>query len=109
MAGLLDDGGVWERSFILPEHKEAMARQGREATKKTRPILDAQELEQIQLMLSESFHQHKRITLRLFGEFDDVEFEGIVTAIHTYRREIKLAISRDEWQWIRIGDILNVY
>ncbi|AZS15383.1 YolD-like family protein [Paenibacillus lutimineralis] len=109
MAGLLDDGGIWERSFILPEHKEAMKRQSREATRKTRPVLDVQELEQIQLVLSESFHEHKRITLRLYDEYEDVEISGIVTVIQTYRREIKFATTPGEWQWIRIDDILGVY
>ena len=87
MAGLLDDGGIWERCFILPEHKEAMKRQSREATRKIRPIL---ELEQIQLALSESLHAHKRITLEMYDDFEDVEISWIVTAIQTYRREIKL-------------------
>jgi len=107
MAGLLDDGGIWERSFILPEHKEAMKRQSREATRKTRPILDGQELEQIQQVLSESFHEHRRITLRLFEEYDNVEISGIVTAIQTYRREIKLSTAQNDWQWIRMSDILS--
>ncbi|GAA0390670.1 YolD-like family protein [Paenibacillus motobuensis] len=108
MAGLLE-GGFWERSFILPEHKRAIERQDHESKRKTKPILDTQELEQIQLVLSESFHEHKRITLRLFDEFDDVEISGIVTAIQAYRREIKMATSPGDWQWIRIVDILGVY
>ena len=107
MAGLLDDGGIWERSFILPEHKEAMKRQSREATRKTRPILDGQELEQIQQVLSESFHEHRRITLRIFDEYDNVEISGIVTTIQTYRREIKLSTVQNDWQWIGISDILS--
>ena len=107
MAGLLDDGGIWERSFILPEHKEAMKRQSREATRKTRPILDGQELEQIQQVLSESFHEHRRITLRIFDEYDNVEISGIVTTIQTYRREIKLSTAQNDWQWIRMSDILS--
>ncbi|AZS15995.1 YolD-like family protein [Paenibacillus lutimineralis] len=107
MAGLLEDGGIWERSFILPEHKEAMKRQSREATRKTRPILDGQELEQIQQVLSVSFHEHRRITLRLFDEYDNVEISGIVTAIQTYRREIKLSTAQNDWQWIWMSDILS--
>ncbi|MCM3038153.1 YolD-like family protein [Paenibacillus motobuensis] len=104
---LLDDGGIWERSFILPEHKEAMKRQSREATRKTRPILDGQELEQIQQVLSESFHEHRRITLRIFDEYDNVEISGIVTTIQTYRREIKLSTALNDWQWIGMSDILS--
>lgn len=92
----------------MPEHKEAMKCQSREATRKTRPILDGQELEQIQQVLSGSFHEHRRITLRLFDEYDNVEISGIVTAIQTYRREIKLATTPGDWQWIRIEDILSV-
>lgn len=47
MAGLLDEGEIRERSFILLEHKEAMKRQDRKSTRRTRPVLDYQELEQI--------------------------------------------------------------
>lgn len=106
MVGLLDDGGIWERSFILPEHKEAMKRQDRENKRKAKPVLDVQELEQVQLVLSESLHEHRRITLQLFHEFDEIEISGIVTAVQSYRREIKLATSPGEWQWIRMADIL---
>ena len=107
MVGLLDDGGIWERSFILPEHKEAMKRQDRENKRKIKPILDTQELEQIQQVLSESFHEHKRIIIRRFHELDNVEVSGIVIAIQSYRREIKFATTPGDWQWIRMSDILS--
>ena len=79
---------VITRSFILPEHKRAMERQDHESKRKTKPILDTQELEQIQQALSESFHMHKRISLRLYDEFEDVEISGIVIAVQSYRQEI---------------------
>ncbi|WMT39734.1 YolD-like family protein [Paenibacillus sp. D2_2] len=106
MSDLLN-GGLWDRSFILPEHKKAMERQDRESKRVTKPILDAQELEQIQQALSETFHQHRRITLKLFDEFENVEVSGFVTAIQSYRREIKLAIAQGDYQWIRMTDILS--
>ncbi|MCM3042802.1 YolD-like family protein [Paenibacillus motobuensis] len=106
MVGLLDDGDIWERSFILPEHKEAMKVQDRENKRKAKPILDVQELEQIHQAISESLHEHRRITLRLYGEYEDTEMRGIVTAIQTHCREIKLATTPGEWQWIRMSDIL---
>lgn len=106
MADLLN-GGIWDRSFILPEHKEAMERQDRENKRKTKPALDAQELEQIQQVLSDSFHEHRRITLQLFHEFDDIEISGIVTAVQSYRREIKFETSPGDWRWIRMTDILS--
>lgn len=106
MAGLLE-GGLWERSFILPEHKRAMERQDHESKRKTRPVLDAQEMEQIQQVIAESLHEHRKITLRLFGEFEDNTICGIVNTIQTYRKELKLVIAPNEWQWISIRDILS--
>ncbi|MBB3125424.1 hypothetical protein FHS19_000078 [Paenibacillus rhizosphaerae] len=31
---------------------------------------------------------------------------GFVTVINTVRKEIKLSIDRDEWEWIKFDDII---
>lgn len=104
----LEGNGLWESSrMMLPEHKTAIIRQQYEEGRRTRPTLDSQEMELIESSLMESYYDHRTITLRVFDEFEDIEFTGIVTTIHTYRREIKLSIRTGEWEWIRIDDILT--
>ncbi|KKO54491.1 YolD-like family protein [Paenibacillus sp. DMB20] len=104
----LEGNGLWESSrMMLPEHKEAINRQQNEEGRKSRPSLDVQEIELIENALAESFHDHRKITIRLFDENEDTELRGIVTTIHTFRREIKLAIAPGDWQWIRVEDIVS--
>lgn len=104
----LEGNGLWESSrMMLPEHKETIIRRQLEEGRRERPILDSQEMELIESALAESFHEHHQVTVRLFDEYGDAELVGIVVLIHTFRREIKLSITEDEWHWIKIDDIVS--
>lgn len=65
-------------------------------------------MELIEQALAESFHMHRKIKVRLFDEYEDLEKIGTVSIIQTYRREIKLATGVGEWEWIKIDDIVSV-
>lgn len=105
----LEGNGLWESSrMMLPEHKEAIIRQQLEEGRKDRPTLDSQEMEMIEQALAESFHTRRKIKLRLFNEYEDVECTGTVVVIHTFRREIKLATGLGEWEWVKIEDIVSI-
>ncbi|MDU4696375.1 MAG: YolD-like family protein [Paenibacillus sp.] len=99
--------GLWESKFILPEHRETLRRMDQKERRKQRPILDAQEIEQIEGVIAEAFREHRAVTLRLWGEYEDTEARGGVITVQTYRREIKLSTGSGEWQWIKIEDILS--
>lgn len=104
----LEGNGLWESSrMMLPEHRETIIRQQLEEGRRDRPILDPQEMELIESTLAVSFHEHSTVTLNLFDEYGDIQINGIVTIIHTYRREIKLSTSSGEWEWIKIDDITS--
>lgn len=104
----LEGNGLWESSrMMLPEHKETIIRRQLEEGRKDRPTLDLQEMELIEQALAESFHEHRTITVRLFNEYEDTELTGIVVLIHTFRREIKLSMCEDEWEWIKIDEIVS--
>ncbi|MGW8823378.1 YolD-like family protein [Paenibacillus lautus] len=104
----LDGNGLWESSrMMLPEHKETIIRRQLEEGRKDKPVLDPQEMELIEQALAESFHMHRKIKVRLFDEYEDMELIGTVSVIHTYRREIKLATGVSEWEWIKIDDITS--
>ncbi|MGG6309760.1 YolD-like family protein [Paenibacillus macerans] len=108
MTKKLEGNGLWESSrMMLPEHKETIIRRQLEENRKVRPILDAQEIEQIERAIAEAFREHKLLTLRIWGEYEDTELSGGVATVQTYRREIKLTTGKGEWQWIKIEDILS--
>lgn len=104
----LEGNGLWESSrMMLPEHKEAIIRQQHEEGRKTKPTLDSQEMELIECSLTESFNEHRTIIVLLYDEYEDIELSGIVTSLHTHRREIKLAIGPGDWRWIKVDDIVT--
>lgn len=99
--------GLWESKFILSEHKEILRKASQEERRRGRPELDAQEIEQIERVISEAFRERRAVTLRLWGEYEDTEICGGILAVQTYLREIKLSTGDGDWQWIKIGDILS--
>lgn len=90
--------GLWSTKFVLPEQQAALEQRALEGRKRKRLTLDDQELQLIQQLLFESYLKHQRIKLQIYDEHEDREIEGIVTGIHTYRQEIKLATYKDDWE-----------
>lgn len=104
----LQGNGLFESSrMILPEHREAWIK--REESKKVRekPVLDDQEIQEIEYLLVESFNKRKPVVLTLFDPIEDKRVIGIVSSINTYLREVKLVTFDDDWQWIKLKDIIS--
>ncbi|WP_059043899.1 YolD-like family protein [Paenibacillus rubinfantis] len=103
----LEGNGLWESSrMMLPEHKETIIRKRIEEGRKRRPELDPQEAELIERAIAEAFRERRRITLRIWGEYEDTELNGGVVTVQTHLREIKLSTGNGEWQWVKISDIV---
>ncbi|MNW38900.1 YolD-like protein [compost metagenome] len=64
-------------------------------------------MELIQQALAESYGEHRRVTIRVWGEYEDREITGIVTAVQTYRGEVKVSTEESDWEWVRIKDIIS--
>lgn len=109
MSGKLFDNGLFESSrMILPEHREAWLVQEAKALEKEKPILDEQELELIHGKLNDSFHQHIRVQVTEFDPMEDKVYEGIVTVVNMFRKEIKLVFPDGDWKYIYLADIMAV-
>lgn len=109
MSGKLFDNGLFESSrMIMPEHREAWLKQQEKALEKERPILDDQEIQLIQSAINDSFHQHIRIRVTEFDPIEDRVYEGIVTVVNMFRKEIKLVFSDGDWKYIYLSDIMSV-
>ncbi|MNP16741.1 YolD-like protein [compost metagenome] len=107
MGDKLNGDGLWASRMMLPEHKEAILRKNREPLMRSKPALDGQELELIERTLAESYHDHRSVKMQLFDEFEQEEVCGIVTAVQTYRREIKVHLPDGDYRWIPLNCILS--
>jgi hypothetical protein len=90
--------------MIIPEHREAWLVQQEGMLEKEKPILDDQELQLIFGLLNDSFHQRIRVRVTVFDPIEDKVYEGIVSVVNTFLKEIKLVFPDKDWStsnWIR--------
>ncbi|MFJ2043882.1 YolD-like family protein [Paenibacillus taichungensis] len=92
----------------MPEHREAWLAQQGEMLEKEKPILDDQEMQLIYRILNDSFHQRIRIMVTVFDPIEDKVYEGIVSVVNTFLREIKLVFFDGDWRYIKLADIMSV-
>ncbi|WP_211750082.1 YolD-like family protein [Paenibacillus sp. Marseille-Q4541] len=107
MSKKLVGNGIFEGSrMIIPEHRTAWLMQEESKKIRTKPTLDDQEIQQIEHTIVYSYNKRVNISLVLFDPIEDKEVEGVVIGINTYRREIKFSSSEDDWEWIKIKNII---
>lgn len=105
----LEGNGLWESSrMILPEHKQRIIRDEQEQGRREKPVLDAQEWELIDMALHQSKAEQVPVTITLFDPFDELLYKGIVLAVDQQLRRVKLRWSEDDWDWIKIDEIVSV-
>jgi hypothetical protein len=108
MGRKLEGNGLWESNrMMLPQHKEALNNYDREKPKRTKPVLDEQELELISAAISESYTEGVELTLILYGEYKDEEVTGIVVGVDQQLGRVKLKID-DDLEDKKIQDVIRV-
>lgn len=107
MKGKLHGNGLWESSrMMLPEHKEAILEYNRRQHRRSRILLDEQEMEEISRRIAESLRDNKEIGLRLYGEFGDRRVRGVVEAVRPGERRFRLNTDGNS-EWIAFADIVS--
>lgn len=107
MSRKLTGNGLFDSSrMMLPQHKETILVHQKELNRMAKPVIDQQEWQLIGQVLQNSFNDHIKVTLTVFDPFDTRVLNGFVTVINTFRKEIKLSIAQDEWEWIKLSDII---
>jgi hypothetical protein len=94
--------------MILPEHREAWLIHQDKLQEKEKPILDEQEIQFIQGRINDSFHQRIRIRVTVFDPIEDKVYEGIVSVVNTFLKEIKLVFPDGDWKYIKLDTIMSV-
>lgn len=101
---------IWDCSrMMLPEHKIRIISDEREQQWRDRkkPVLDAQEWELIDQVLTYSKRYGEQITITQFEQVQDIKIRGIVMTIDKHLRRIKLQTD-DDYDWIKIDDVIQV-
>jgi hypothetical protein len=103
----LEENGLRQSKFILPEHKEAMLRQQREDKRKARPYLDDLEIAAINTVLTQSEAHRCHIKIKLFDPFEPRELIGVVVAEYNPAlRNVKFNVD-GEIEWISVSQIMS--
>ncbi|TCP66438.1 YolD-like family protein [Baia soyae] len=109
MSKKLKGNGLFESSrMMLPEHKEAYHTHQRNLQRRSRPQRDDQEMERIDILISESMQCKHEVTLVLFTEFDLLERTGVIVNVDQQSRKIKLDQGQDV-EWIYVEDVMDVW
>lgn len=110
MAGKLQGNGIFESSrMILPEHRDAFVERELQKKKRKKPHLDEQELQTIQEIFVNSYHQRECIAIELFYDFENQFVEGIVCELNVLKREIRLMLQEDDYQRIPMDRIVGAH
>ena len=92
---------LWEGSrMMLPEHKEAIITQYNRTLTKTKPQLDQQKLDEIAMLIQESYYIQTAIQVTIFEVYEVKQYRGVVTYIDPRLKYIKL---EHEEQTIKIS------
>ena len=90
---------------MLPEHVQMIHDLWKEDGKKTRPILDEQEIEEINLKLQCAIHNDLTVEIKYFRDRDFLTRRGKLRKIDALQRRLQL---EDRFE-IALEEVLDVY
>ncbi|MEK5586601.1 YolD-like family protein [Paenibacillus sp. FSL P2-0536] len=103
----LEGNGLWESSrMIMPEHEQRIIFDRKNEVIRNKPELDPQAIEEIQRVMAQSVEEHIAISITLFDPAEDLEIRGIVMRVDQQLKQIKFRTSDDEWNWIKLSDVI---
>lgn len=108
--GKLDD--LFAMKWVLPEHNQALSEHYFEQSLSEQPLLEQDELDEINRLIQESIHYGYELTVTWFrpvkGSLGRTEITtGNVEKVDTTHRQIKMVNEEGYW-WILLGRIIGV-
>lgn len=101
-------GSIFDCSrMMLPEHKQRIITDERMQSLRSKPVLDVQEWELIDHVLTYSQRYNEQETITLFDPRHDIEIRGIVLAVDRQLRQIKFQMEHD-CDLIKIDNVIQV-
>lgn len=100
---------IWESSrMMLPEHKELLQQHQKQLVKKTKPILDQQEIEQLEKKIQEAIHMQSPVHITLFHPYETVILEGVIQKVDRQTKQIKLLTIEEEIEWVSLNNVVDI-
>ncbi len=108
MTKKLEGNGLWESSrMMLPEHKEAILERWKKITKKNRPSLDDQRLQELSRLITEAVESQSGVELTLHDPLENPFVHGTIQQVNKEQRKVKLVDGKNV-MWIPFEDIMEI-
>lgn len=102
-----DRGAKKWQGMFLPEHREQLAALWEEEQKEARPILDEQQIERIQVVLTNALATRAPIQCHIYEEGHLQTYQGRIRRIDTMTQRLELQ-AETGYHAIPMGDIVEV-
>lgn len=100
---------LWESSrMMLPEHKELLQQHQQHIIKKSKPILDEQEIEQLESNIQMALSLQSLVQVTLFHPYEAVIVTGTIQKVDPYTKQIKLITSKGSVEWVPLDNIIHL-
>lgn len=77
----LDEGNIFEAMrLVLPEHRAVMSFVAKQNSKRERPVLAEDQMEEMQYILAEALEQQRKVRITFYHPYDDVTLEGWISS-----------------------------
>lgn len=101
----LNEGNIFEAMrLVLPEHRAVMRFVSRQNSKRTRPVLTQDQLDEMQYTVSEALDQGSRVSISLYHPYEDIVLQGALIA----NGRTLLIDCGDEVVEVNLGNIIRI-
>ncbi|WP_068675133.1 YolD-like family protein [Oceanobacillus sp. Castelsardo] len=104
MSEVNDRGTIKWTAMMLPEHIQLLNKMWKDKEKKAKPMLDEQELEEINMKLQLAIHHHLSVEIKYYSNYDYKMMKGKIKKIDLADKYIQL----EDYTRIGLMDILDV-
>ncbi|WP_332274781.1 YolD-like family protein [Bacillus velezensis] len=105
---LRDRGTIKWTSMMLPEHLTKLKQDLLDVSKMERPYLDEQQIEEIDILVSEAMALNKELKFKLFKEGVAEDLIGTVQYLNYERHKLHVKDHHDQTVYITMNDIIGV-
>lgn len=105
---LRDRGTIKWTSMMLPEHLTQLKQDLLDASKIEKPSLDAQQIEEMDIIVSEALEFNKELVLKLFNNGFVENVTGRVHYINFEQQKLHVKDQNDNTVYINMNNIIGV-
>lgn len=105
---LKDRGTIKWTSLMLPEHVELLQEMWEETEKINKPILDPQELEQLNKQLIQAYNENFSIAISIYENGSIKKIHGTIKSLCPDQNQIHLQVQNDMEKIVNFDHVISV-